>query len=143
MDYNQFLAEVQRAGCFASEEETRAVVVNVLLAVAEVLPQQQVDGLASRLPPEMLVYLRRARGEPDPQFDSHLFLGWVVSALDSTGPRDKTDGGLDLYAAYSGEEAIRRCQCVFSVLKSLMDGPQQEQMAVCLPDEVSGWFLRA
>lgn len=143
MDYREFLREVQRLGGFATEEEARAVVANVLMAVAEVLPQQQVDGLSQRLPPELLVYLRRTRGEPDPQFDSHLFLGWVVSTVDATGPRDKTDGGLDLYAAYSGDEAIRRCQCVFAVLKRLMSGPEQERLARYLPEGVDAWFASA
>ncbi len=143
MDYREFLGEVQRLGCFASHEETRAVVANVLMAVAEVLPREQMDGLAARLPPELMVYLRGAHQEPDPFFDSQLFLGWVVSAIDATGARDKTDGGLDLYSAYSGDEAIRRCQCVFSVLKPLMKPEQRDNLATCLPDEVSGWFLEA
>jgi uncharacterized protein (DUF2267 family) len=143
VDYRQFLREVQRLGGFASEEEARAVVANVLMAVAEVLPQAQINGLARRLPPEFAVYLRRAREEPDPHFDSQLFLGWVLSTVDATGPRDKTDGGLDLYSAYSGDEAIRRCQCVFAVLKRLMDGPEQEWLVQYLPEGVGGWFLRA
>ncbi len=142
MNYREFLGKVQSLGRFASEEETQAVVANVLRAVAEVLPQQQVNGLTAGLPPELTVYLRGAHQEPDPLFDSQLFLGWVASTIDATGARDRTDGGLDLYAA-SGEEAIRRCQCVFSVLKSVLEPPQQETLAACLPDEVSGWFLRA
>ena len=143
MNHLEFLGEVQRLGCFATEEETRAVVASVLMATAEVLPQQQVDGLAARLPPELMVYLRRPRQEPDPYFDSHLFLGWVVSSVDATGAPDKTDGGLDLYAAYSGEEAIRRCQCVFTVLKRLIEPAQRDSLASFLPDEVDRWFLQA
>ena len=143
MNYREFLEQVQSRGCLVSAEETQAVVVNVLRAVAEVLPQAEVDGLAAQLPPEMMVYLRGAHQEPDPFFDSQLFLGWVVSSIDSTGARDKTDGGLDLYAVYSGEEAIRRCQCVFAVLKSLLEPPQRDILAGYLPDEVSGWFVQA
>ena len=143
MNYREFLGKVQSLGRFASEEETQAVVANVLRAVAEVLPQQQVNGLTVGLPPELMVYLLGAHQEPDPFFDSQLFLGWVVSTIDATGARDRTDGGLDLYAAYSGEEAIRRCQCVFSVLKSVMQPQQRDKLAAYLPDEVGGWFLRA
>ncbi len=116
MKYAQFLRKVQENGSFAGEEEAEVVVVSVLMALAEVLPGPQLEALSARLPPEAVVYLRRTGSEPDPLFDSHLFLGWVVSALDATGNRDKTEGGLDLTAAYSGEEAIRRAQCVFSVL---------------------------
>jgi uncharacterized protein (DUF2267 family) len=143
VNYREFLDKVQSLGCFASEEETQAVVAHVLRAMAEVLPQRQVEGLAASLPAEIMVYLRGAHEEPDPFFDSQLFLGWVVSSIDATGARDKTDGGLDLYAAYSGEEAIRRCQCVFSVLRSLLEPQQLDALAACLPDEVGGWFLGA
>ena len=143
MEYREFLEQVKSRGCLATAEETRAVVANVLRAVAEVLPHGELDGLTTQLPPELMVYLRGAHQEPDPFFDSQLFLGWVVSSIDSTGAPDKTEGGLDLYAAYSGEEAIRRCQCVFGVLKSLLEPQQRDALAGYLPDEVSGWFVQA
>ncbi len=143
MNYLEFLGKVQRSGCFATSRETQAVVANVLMALAECLPQPQLAALAARLPPELSVYLRRTREEPDPYFDSQLFLGWVVSSVDATGARDKTDGGLDLYAAYSGEEAIRRVQCVFSVLKSAVEPQQWQGMAGSLPDEVGIWLQQA
>jgi len=143
MNYREFLEQVQSRGCFATADETQSVVANVLRAVAEVLPQGQVDGLTAQLPPELMVYLRGAHQEPDPFFDSQLFLGWVVSSIDATGARDRTEEGLDLYAAYSGEEAIRRCHCVFAVLKSLLEPRQQDALIAYLPDEVSDWFVQA
>ena len=141
MNHQEFLGEVQRLGRFASDEETRAVVANVLMAMAEVLPREQLDGLAAALPPELLVYLARAPLEPDPYFDSHLFLGWVVSTADVTGSRDRSAEGLD--SAYSADEAIRRCQVVFSVLKRLMEPVQHQRLAGFLPDLVESWFLEA
>ena len=143
MDYAQFLTEVRENGCFASNEEAEATVVSVLMAMAEVLPGPQLEALSSRLPPEAMVYLRRTGSEPDPLFDSHLFLGWVVSSLDATGIRDKTTGGLDLTATYSGEEAIRRAGCVFAVLKRQLAPDQQREIAEVLPQEVDAWFLNA
>jgi uncharacterized protein (DUF2267 family) len=143
MDYGRFLTEVQKQGCFASDREAAAAVSGVLMAVAEVLSQPQARELTSSLPPELHVYLRPAHEEPDPYFDAQLFLGWVVSTFDATGGRDKTAGGLDHYAHYSGDEAIRRCQCVFSVLKTLLDRQQQETLSDCLPDEVKSWFREA
>ncbi len=143
MDYREFLEQVQSRGSLATAEETQAVVANVLRAVAEVLPQSQVNGLSARLPQEIMVFLRGAHQEPDPFFDSQLFLGWVVTSIDATGARDRTGEGLDLHAAYSGEEAIRRCQCVFAVLKSLLEQQQRDILAACLPDDVSGWFAQA
>jgi len=87
--------------------------------------------------------LRRTGSQPDPLFDSHLFVGWVVSTLDATGARDKTVGGLDLTAAYSGEEAIRRMRCVFSAFKRRLEPAQQRELVAFLPEEVAGWFLEA
>jgi uncharacterized protein (DUF2267 family) len=143
VDYTQFLSEVQTDGSFGTREETEALVAHVLMAMAEALPGPQLEALASHLPPEALVYLRRTGSGPDPLFDSHLFLGWVVSTLDATGGRDKTVGGLDLTAAYSGEEAIRRMRCVFSALKRRIEPEHQKELASFLPDEVDGWFLNA
>ena len=143
MDYAQFLREEREDGCLVSSEETEATVASVFMALAEVLPRPQLEALSSRLPPEAMVYLRRTGAEPDPLFDSHLFLGWVVSSLDATGMRDKTIGGLDLTAAYSGEEAIRRVGCVFSVLKRQLEPSQQQALAAVLPEEVDTWFLNA
>jgi uncharacterized protein (DUF2267 family) len=143
VDYTQFLREVQRGGCFNSAEETEALVASVLMALAEVLPDEQLRALAAQVPPEAMVYLRRTGSQPDPLFDRQLFLGWVVSTVDATASRDKTIGGLDLTAAYSGQEAIRRLQCVFSVLKREMEDSLQRAMASALPEEVDGWFLNA
>jgi uncharacterized protein (DUF2267 family) len=137
------MEEVQRRGCFSTSDETQAVVANVLMAVAECMPKRELGTLAAKVPPELRVFLRRTHGEPDPHFDSQLFLGWVVSAIDTTGAMDMTDGGLDLYSAYSGDEAIRRSQCVFSVVKTLLDEKQREGFAGCLPDEVGSWFAEA
>jgi uncharacterized protein (DUF2267 family) len=143
MDYREFLSNVKGSGGFASSDEAEAVVASVLMAVAEVLPQRDVGNVTANLPPEIAVYLRPTHPEPDPYFDSHLFLGWVVSSFDVSGGVDKTSGGLDLYSAYSGDEAIRRCRCVFTALKSLMDDRQRETLLSCLPEEVGGWFLSA
>ncbi len=143
MEYAQFLREIREDGCLISSEETEATVVSVLMALAQVLPGPQLKALSSRMPPEAMVYLRRTGSEPDPLFDSDLFLGWVVSSLDATGMRDKTTGGLDLTAAYSRGEAIRRMGCVFSALKRQLEPGQQQELAAALPDEVDGWFLNA
>jgi uncharacterized protein (DUF2267 family) len=143
LDYAQFLRDVQKRCSLANEEETEGAVASVLMAMAQILPGEQLEALSARLPPEATVYLRRTGSEPDPFFDGHLFLGWVVSTLDATADPDKTAGGLDLTAAYTGEEAVRRAQCVFSVLKQQMQSNDQRELATFLPDEVSTWFLSA
>ena len=53
-----------------------------------------------------------------------------------TGGRDKTEGGLDLFVAYSTDEAIDRCRYVFSTLKSALDDRQSELISIHLPDTI-------
>ncbi len=53
-----------------------------------------------------------------------------------TGGRDKTEGGLDLFVAYSTDEAIDRCRCVFRTLKSTLDDRQSELISIHLPDSI-------
>jgi uncharacterized protein (DUF2267 family) len=143
LTYTQFLSDVQQSGGFTTREETEGAVASVLMAMSQMLPGDQLDALSTRLPPEVVVFLRRTGSEPDPLFDSHLFLGWVVSSLDATGSPDKTVGGLDLTAAYSGEEAIRRTQCVFSAIKQQLEPDHQQELGSVLPAEVDAWFLNA
>lgn len=143
MTYEQFLDEVKESGRFRSRDEAVAIVANVFRAIAEVLPQKQAEELTAQLPPELMVYLRGAHLEPDPYFDEHLFLGWVVSTIDATGERDKTTGGLDLYADYSGDEAIRRCQTVFKVIKTALDSPHADSLASFLPEGISSLYTEA
>ena len=136
MDYESFLADVQERGRFRSREESAFVTAAVLRAVAEVLPMAHVEGFATSVPQELMVYLRGAHEKPDPYFDSNLFLGWVLATVDVTGGRDKTEGGLDLFVAYSTDEAIDRCRCVFATLKSNLDETQSQLVSIHLPDSI-------
>ena len=63
-------------------------VTHVMLAIAEVMPRRELEPLGAELPPQLMLYLDRARKEPDIHIDGHTFIGWVVSALDSTTVRD-------------------------------------------------------
>ncbi len=136
MDYESFLANVQQCGRLGSREESVFVTATVLRAVAEVLPMAHVESFATRVPQELMVYLRGAHQEPDPYFDRNLFLGWVLATVDVTGGLDKTEGGLDLFVAYSADEAIDRCRCVFGTLKSTLDERQSELISIHLPDTI-------
>jgi len=136
MDYESFLDDVKERGRFSSREESVFVTAAVLRAIAEVLPMAHVEGFAPSVPQELMVHLRGAHQEPDPYFDSNLFLGWVLATVDVTGGRDKTEGGLDLFVAYSADEAVDRCRCVFSTLKSILDERQSELISIHLPDTI-------
>ena len=143
MNYGQFVGDVQGRTHLRSTDEAEAVVANVFRAIAEVLPHRNVEALGGSLPAELMVYLRGAHEEPDPYFDEHLFLGWVVSTIDATGSRDKTAGGLDLYAHYSGDEAQYRCESVFAALKPLIEDAQRELILSYLPEGIAELFAQA
>jgi uncharacterized protein (DUF2267 family) len=143
MDYESFLADVQKRGGLRDRDESAFVTAAVLRAVAEVLPMAHVEGFAENVPPELMVYLRGAHEEPDPYFDEHLFLGWVLATVDVTGGRDKTEGGLDLYVAYSEDEAVDRCRCVFGTLKSALDERQSDLISLHLPDVIQQIYASA
>ena len=49
---------------------------------------------------------------------------------------ESTEGGLDLFVAYSTDEAIDRCRSVFSTLKSALDDRQSELISIHLPDNI-------
>ena len=136
MDYEKFLDNVQQCGRLGGREESVLVTAAVLRAVAEVLPKAHVESFATSVPQELMVYLRGAHEKPDPYFDSNLFLGWVLATVDITAGRDKTEGGLDPFVAYSADEAIDRCRSVFGVLKSALDEPQSELISIHLPDSI-------
>lgn len=136
MDYESFLDDVQERGGIVSREESVFVTATILRAIAEVLPMAHVESFATSVPQELMVHLRGAHEEPDPYFDSNLFLGWVMATVDVTGGLDKTEGGLDLFVAYSLDEAIDRCRCVFSTLKSALDERQSELISIHLPDSI-------
>src|SRR4030067_619499 len=67
LDCGKFLSEVQANGSFTSREETEGAVASVLMAMAEVLPREQLQALATRLPPEAMVGLARSGSGPAPR----------------------------------------------------------------------------
>jgi uncharacterized protein (DUF2267 family) len=143
MEYRELITEVQKLGNLASFDEAESATLAVVRALCEVLSQNQARRVQACLPSELSSLLECCRPEPDPHIDSQTFIGWTMSDLDATGQRDKTLGGLDLFAADSAGEAMRRCQCVFCALKSCLDESLHEDFARQLPDMVCDWFRNA
>jgi hypothetical protein len=50
---------------------------------------------------------------------------------------------MDLFAVDAAAEAVRRCGCVFWVLKACLDSSLHEAFARELPEEVGDWFRAA
>jgi uncharacterized protein (DUF2267 family) len=143
MEYREFILEVQTKGTLASFEEAELATQAVMRALSEVLPQERAARVQACLPSELSRLLERSRPQPDPYLDSETFIGWTLSDLDATGLRDKTLGGLDLFAVDVGQEAMRRCQSVFLVLKECLDKSLHEGFAQDLPEQVCDWFRTA
>lgn len=143
MEYQEFILRVQKMGTLSSPEEAEVATLAVMRALSEVLPQEQATKVCACLPAELSRLLDCCRPEPDPYIDSQTFIGWTLSGLDATGPRDKTLGGLDLFAIDVEEEAMRRCRCVFLALKECLDKSLHEDFAEELPEEVCDWFRTA
>jgi len=143
MEYRELVAQVQKTAKLTSFEEAEAATLAVMRALSEVLSQEQARRVQACLPSELSSFLECCRPEPDPHIDSQTFIGWTLSGLDATGPRDKTLGGLDLFSVDVGEEAMRRCRCVFCALKACLDEALQEDFARELPETVCDWFRRA
>lgn len=143
MEYREFIIQVQTMGKLASFEEAETATLAVMRALSEVLPQERASRVQACLPSELSCLLECCRPEPDPYIDSQTFIGWTLSGLDATGLRDKTLGGLDLFAADTGAEAVRRCRCVFCALKTCLDRSLHEAFARDLPEEVCDWFRAA
>jgi len=143
MEYQEFIAQVQTRGKLASFEEAEAATLAVMQALSEVLCRERAASMQTYLPPELLCLLERCREEVDPFIDSQTFIGWASASLDAIGMRDKTLGGLDLFTIDAADEAVRRCGCVFYVLKSCVDSSLHEPTACALPEGVCDWFRAA
>lgn len=143
MEYQEFIAQVQTRGKLASFEEAEAATLAVMRALSEVLCRERAASMQAYLPPELLCLLERRREEADPFIDSQTFIGWASAGLDAVGMRDKTLGGLDLFTIDAADEAVRRCGCVFCVLKSCLDMSLREALARELPEVVCDWFSAA
>jgi len=143
MEYREFIAQVQARGKLASFEEAEAATLAVMRALAEVICRERAATMRTCLPAELFCLLERCRPETDPFIDVQTFIGWASEGLDAVGMPDRTLGGLDLLAVDAADEAVRRCGCVFCVLKSCMDESVHEALACELPEEVCDWFRAA
>jgi uncharacterized protein (DUF2267 family) len=143
MEYREFIVEVQKRGRLASFEEAEAATLAVMRALAEVLCRERAASMERCLPTELFCVFERCRPEADPFIDSQTFIGWTSGCVDAVGMPDKTLGGMDLFAVDAAEEAVRRCGCVFCVLKSCLDASLREALARELPEVVCDWFRAA
>jgi uncharacterized protein (DUF2267 family) len=126
-------AAVQRRASLRGKAEAEQLVQGVLKALAYVLPAQQIDAVCGCVPAVLSWCLRCGPAAPDPLVDSELFLGWVMSSLETTGGGDRTLGGEDPLASLAGDEARYRVQAVLEELWLRMDAEQARACSACVP----------
>ncbi|MBI2765912.1 MAG: DUF2267 domain-containing protein [Chloroflexi bacterium] len=124
---------VQGRASLPGKAEATELVQGVLQALAYVLPPEQIAAACACLPGDLHWCLRCGPATPDPLIDSELFLGWVMSSLETTGGSDRTLGGEDPLASLAADEARYRVQLVLEELWRRMDAEQARACAACLP----------
>lgn len=127
------LADVRARAALRSDAEAELLVQGVLQALAHVLPSEHCDTLCDCVPENLVWCLHCGPSVPDALVDSELFLGWVMSSVETTGPPDQTLGGDDPVAAYAGDEARARVRIVLDELWRRLEAPAAAAIGACLP----------
>ncbi len=143
MDEMAFYQAVQRHAGLVSLEEAIQATHDTLASLRDVLGRRARRELQAQLPPRLAVELEGGPQEPDQLIDKEVFVGRVMSNLPTEALWDQTLGGLDLVSDSMGDEAGRRTQAVFAVLKQVVRPDTQEAIRSALPADVAGWFDRA
>ena len=130
---DDLLATLQRRLSLRDQTEATQLVQGVLQGLAYVLPRELADSLCDCVPDDLAWCLRCGPDTPDALIDSDLFLGWVMSSIQTTGGADRTLGGEDPLASLAGDEARHRAQAVLQELWSRLDPDLSRACAACLP----------
>lgn len=137
MNAPDLVTAIQRRAGLRSAGEARRLLESVLQALAYVLPAEQSDAVCACVPEDAAWCLRCGPAAPDPLVDSEVFLGWVMSSVETTGGPDQTLGGEDPLAAVAGEEAHTRVHAVLDELWERLDASSQDAVGACLPSGVA------
>lgn len=130
---HDLVAAVQDRLALKHRSEAEQLVQGVLQGLAYVLPTDVLDSLCECIPSDLGWCLRCGPGAQDPLIDSELFLGWVMSSIETTGGGDRTLGGEDPLAALAGDEARHRVQAVLEELFGRVDDALAAACTACLP----------
>lgn len=130
---DSLVAAVQRRLSLREQAQAEQILRGVLQGLAYVLPQELADALCECLPGDLAWCLRCGPGTPDPLIDSELFLGWVMSSLETTGGADRTLGGEESLASLAGDEARQRVRVVIEELWARVGAELSHACTACLP----------
>jgi uncharacterized protein (DUF2267 family) len=130
---DDLVAAVQRRLSLREQAQAEHLLQGVLQGLAYVLPQELADSLCGCVPDDLVWCLRCGPGTPDPLIDSELFLGWVMSSVQTTGGGDRTLGGEDPLASLAGDEARHRARIVLEELLARTDAELSSACCACVP----------
>jgi len=130
---DDLLARLQRRLSLQGQTEATQLVQGVLQGLAYVLPRDLADSLCDCVPDDLAWCLRCGPDTPDPLIDSELFLGWVMSSIETTGGADRTLGGEDPLASLAGDEARHRVRIVLEELLARADAEMSAACSACVP----------
>lgn len=133
MASDDLVTVIQRRAHLRSAAEAKRLLEGVLQALAHVLPAEQREAVCACVPAEAVWRLQCGPRTPDPLIDSDLFLGWVMSCVETTAGPDQTLGGEDPLATLAGDEARARVGSVLEALWDRMDTLAGAVVAACLP----------
>jgi len=135
--HDDLVQAIQRRARLRSPEEARQILGGVLQALAYVLPPEQCEAVCACIPADAVWCLQCGPRTPDPLIDSEVFLGRVMSSLETTGGADQTLGGEDPLAALAHEEAHARVGAVLAELWERLDATSRPAVHACLPHGVA------
>ncbi|OUM98395.1 MAG: hypothetical protein BAA04_00500 [Firmicutes bacterium ZCTH02-B6] len=142
-DAQQFYRAVQQQAGLPSWEDAVRATQETLHSLKYVLPLDVILTMQAQLPAELAALLDGGSGAIDPLVDREVFVGPLMNVLDTEAAMDDSLGGLDLVSVYAGDDATRRVQAVFAVLKQALDPHTVDAIEASLPGEVGHWFREA
>jgi hypothetical protein len=137
MENSELVENIRRRARLRGAEEAWLLLEGTLQALAHVLPEEHIDALCGCVPEGLIWCLRCGPPEPDPLIDHELFLGWVMSSIETTGAEDQTLGGDDPLAALIGDEARERVRVVLEELWPPL-GHRSAEISTFLPEGLAG-----
>lgn len=137
MNHTDLPTAIQLRAGLRSAEEARTLLQGVLQAIAYVLPGELSVALCACIPEEEVWCLMGGPSVPDALVDSEVFLGWVMSSIETTGGPDHTLGGEAPLAAVAGEEALVRVRIVLDELWERLEETSRPAFGACLPSGVA------
>lgn len=138
MDEPDLVTAIQLRVGLRSPAEARKLLEGVLQALAYVIPGEVSDAVCACIPEDAVWCLRCGPSVPDSLVDSEVFLGWIVSSVETTGGGpDHTLDGEESLASGAGEEARVRVRAVLDELWERLDESARPAFSACLPSGVA------